>query len=109
MDAPLKYVDLFAGCGGLSLGLEQAGFELALAVEKSPMAGETFYHNFIERISDRTVYEKFSDLKTSVEDQAAKGLVVKELSAVLKSTKVLKDLKGQDIDLVAGGLSLIHI
>jgi len=103
MDAPLKYVDLFAGCGGLSLGLEQAGFELALAVEKSPMAGETFYHNFIERISDRTVYEKFSDLKTSVEDQAAKGLVVKELSAVLKSTKVLKDLKGQDIDLVAGG------
>ena len=41
MPRKLTYVDLFAGCGGLSLGLEEAGFELALAVEKSPMAAET--------------------------------------------------------------------
>ena len=44
------YINLFAGCGGLSLGLEKAGFRLALAVEKSPMAAETFYHNFIKRL-----------------------------------------------------------
>lgn len=103
MAAPLRYVDLFAGCGGLSLGLEQAGFELALAVEKSPMAAETFYHNFIERISDQSDYDTFADAGTSVEDQAARGLVVKELAEVLKSPSVLKDLKAQGIDLVAGG------
>ncbi|NNU15111.1 DNA cytosine methyltransferase [Parvularcula sp. ZS-1/3] len=99
----LKYVDLFAGCGGLSLGLEKAGFELALAVEKSPMAAETFYHNFIERITDRTAYERFASEETSVEEQAAKGLVIKELEAVLESPAVLKKLRDQQIDLVAGG------
>ena len=103
MPSPLKYVDLFAGCGGLSLGLEQAGFELALAVEKSPMAAETFYHNFIERITDKDAYDRFASEATSVQDQAAKKLVVKELSAVLDCKPVLKDLKSQGIDLVAGG------
>ena len=66
MAGPFKYVYLFAGCGGLSLGLEQAGFELALAVEKSPMAAETFYHNFIERITSQAAYDAFAAEATSV-------------------------------------------
>jgi len=44
----LKHIELFAGCGGLSLGLERAGFELALANELSPMAAETFTYNFFK-------------------------------------------------------------
>ena len=48
MGSRLNCIDLFAGCGGLSLGLKQAGFEVKLAIEKSPMAGETYYHNFIQ-------------------------------------------------------------
>ncbi|SVC91935.1 uncharacterized protein METZ01_LOCUS344789, partial [marine metagenome] len=38
-------VDLFAGCGGLSLGLEWAGFEVLLANEKHPDACTTYRAN----------------------------------------------------------------
>jgi DNA (cytosine-5)-methyltransferase 1 len=41
-----NHIELFAGCGGLSLGLEKAGFKLLLANELSPMAAETFSYNF---------------------------------------------------------------
>lgn len=43
----MNHIELFAGCGGLSLGLDLAGFELTLANELSPMAGETFAYNFL--------------------------------------------------------------
>ncbi len=42
----MNHIELFAGCGGLSLGLESAGFELVLGNELSPMAAETFVYNF---------------------------------------------------------------
>lgn len=41
----LSYVDLFAGAGGLSTGLENAGFDLVHAVEIDDDARETFAHN----------------------------------------------------------------
>jgi len=44
----LNHIELFAGCGGLSLGLERAGFEMILANELSPMAAETFTYNFLK-------------------------------------------------------------
>ena len=69
----LKYIDLFSGCGGLSLGLEKAGFELVLAVEKSDMAAETFYQNFIERITDINKWKEFSNGTTPIEEQAKKN------------------------------------
>ena len=40
-----KHIELFAGCGGMSLGLDAAGFDLFMANELSPMAGETFAFN----------------------------------------------------------------
>lgn len=43
------YVDLFAGCGGLSLGLHNAGWQGAFAVEKNQDAFATLRHNLIER------------------------------------------------------------
>jgi DNA (cytosine-5)-methyltransferase 1 len=97
------YIDLFAGCGGLSLGLEQAGFDLVLAVEKSPMAAETFYHNFIERIQSQEDWERFAGEGASTLGQARKKLVVKELSAVLDEKALLRKLLEDNIDLVAGG------
>ena len=44
----MNYIELFAGCGGLSLGLESIGFDLVLANELSPMAGETFAYNHLQ-------------------------------------------------------------
>jgi DNA (cytosine-5)-methyltransferase 1 len=47
-----KFVDLFSGCGGLSLGLSMAGLEGQFAVERDAMAFETFSANFL---SERTL------------------------------------------------------
>jgi len=42
------FVDLFAGCGGLSLGLLQAGWNGLLAIEKDEQAFETLEFNLIK-------------------------------------------------------------
>ncbi len=40
-----RFIDLFAGCGGLSLGLFQAGWQGVFAIEKSPDAFATLKRN----------------------------------------------------------------
>lgn len=44
----LRFCDVFAGCGGLSLGLLEAGHEGIFAIEKSPLAFETLRFNLID-------------------------------------------------------------
>jgi DNA (cytosine-5)-methyltransferase 1 len=44
------YIDIFAGCGGLSLGLHNAGWKGLFAIEKSPHAFQTLEFNLIEKI-----------------------------------------------------------
>ena len=41
-----KYIDLFCGAGGLSLGFEQAGFKNVFAVEFNPEFAKTYHRNF---------------------------------------------------------------
>jgi len=42
-----RYIDLFAGCGGLSLGLHNAGWKGVFAIEKNKDAFETLKYNLI--------------------------------------------------------------
>ena len=44
---PLNYIDIFAGCGGLSLGLCNAGFKGVFAIEKNQDAFSTLKSNLI--------------------------------------------------------------
>jgi DNA (cytosine-5)-methyltransferase 1 len=44
-----RYIDIFAGCGGLSLGLHNAGWEGIFAIEKDNMAFTTLKHNLIDK------------------------------------------------------------
>ena len=42
----MKVIDLFSGCGGLSMGFENAGFEILMALDNMPVAVEIYKKNF---------------------------------------------------------------
>ena len=46
MGAAPTCIDLFCGCGGVTLGLEQAGFRTLAAIDFDPKAMEVFRANF---------------------------------------------------------------
>lgn len=48
----MKVVDLFSGCGGLSLGFQNAGFEIVCAYDNWKYAVETYKKNFNHPIYD---------------------------------------------------------
>ncbi|MFN0036077.1 MAG: DNA cytosine methyltransferase [Saprospiraceae bacterium] len=59
-------LDLFAGCGGLSLGFEAQGFEVA-GFEMDAKAVETYNHNltghcFSEKLTEKTAFEQNYDV-----------------------------------------------
>ncbi|MFH2103867.1 MAG: DNA cytosine methyltransferase [Chloroflexota bacterium] len=44
----MNYIDIFAGCGGISLGLHNAGLKGVFAIEKHPDAFLTLKHNLLD-------------------------------------------------------------
>lgn len=47
----LTFIDLFAGCGGMSLGFQRAGFLALGGIEKDPTAAATYANNFHTELS----------------------------------------------------------
>ena len=57
-DGSLTSIDLFAGCGGLSLGLHRAGWSGVFAIERDPMAFDTLQSNLV---GEESVYNAYAD------------------------------------------------
>ncbi len=72
-------IDLFSGCGGLSIGLEQAGYTVVLSVDNDQWALETHRHNLPGAAIDL------------------------DLSDPERIEDLVRLLEGLPIDLVAGG------
>lgn len=49
--SPPRVLDLFAGCGGLSLGFQRAGYSIAAALELDPLAAESHANNLFKHLS----------------------------------------------------------
>lgn len=90
MNNSKTYIDLFSGCGGLSLGLHNAGWKGAFAIEKSEDAFKTLEHNLIKKKKHfdwpNWLDQKHHDINQVLEDHSEN----------------LTALRGK-IDLVAGG------
>ena len=56
----LTFVDLFSGAGGLSLGLQAAGFKGVLAVEIEPTAVGTYRRNLGHAVVDRDIRDQLT-------------------------------------------------
>ena len=90
MKMEYKYIDIFAGCGGLSLGLHNAGWNGIFAIEKNSDAFKTLKFNLID---EKNHFSWVEWLEKSNHD----------INVVIEKHKdELKKLSGQ-IPLVVGG------
>ena len=92
-------VDLFAGCGGLSLGLELAGFQPLLVNELSPEAMGTYLTNRERQHPLLASKYNLRDVKTLVANDAA---LLRGFAAGFKRDYKVDVSKGE-LDLVVGG------
>ena len=90
-----RFVDAFAGCGGLSLGLKRAGWRGVFAIEKDPMAFETLDANFPSGAGEggQWSYDWPSGIERSAWD-------IDDL--LMNRVEALEALAGQ-VELLAGG------
>ena len=89
-----KFIDLFAGCGGLSLGLEMAGFEPIFVNELDPNAMQSYLIN-------RPEFSALSQPKGNSYDIFDVTARDGKLQALVGHVK--NDLAVKDLDLVVGG------
>lgn len=105
--SPLSFVDLFAGCGGLSLGLAEAGLEPAFAVERSPMAALTYLANFhpesLTDASDQAGSLVQLDTPSAVTEAIESGVVVQDILRLVDLIENGDVNLPLPLDVVAGG------
>lgn len=102
----MKHIELFAGCGGLSIGMKSAGFKLTLANEVSPMAAETFAYNLLkEDLSRKNISHSFW-IKSKFEKNNPQRLREDYREVVLlPKSEIFSDMpKSQDYKDLKGGL-----
>lgn len=90
MEKLLIHIDIFAGCGGISLGLHNSGWKGLFAIEKDEMAFETLKYNLIEKRKHFNWPTWFPQKNYDL------------LKFIKKYERQLKKLRGK-IDLVVGG------
>lgn len=76
----MKYIDLFCGCGGLSLGFKQAGFTSVAGIDFNAAASRTYCLNFPE---SKAICVDIMEMD--------KGLILKNLGNIA------------DVDVIIGG------
>ena len=97
-----SYADLFAGCGGLSLGLEWAGFRRTTAIELSTDAALSYFHNLVCR-EEKTPFQ-WSTFLDSPELQVTTGLLVGNIKQRFDDFLASCQERSQSsVDLIAGG------
>ena len=74
---PPRVLDLFAGCGGLSLGFHAAGFQLLGAIEFDPIAAATYARNFHPEAASR--YAVARDIIKTEPEELARDLGLRSL------------------------------
>ena len=73
----MEIIDLFSGIGGLSLGFEQAGFEVISAIDMWPDAIKTYNHNRKEKVGQVVTVEEFNEsiLPTLLKKHKVTGII----------------------------------
>lgn len=93
-----KFIDLFAGCGGLSLGLEQAGFHPIFVNELNNDARESYLKNREEEYSYLRDGFELDDVKKLVTNSS----LLNDLIGKFKTVHDV-DISNGELDLLVGG------
>jgi DNA (cytosine-5)-methyltransferase 1 len=87
-------------CGGL--GIQKAGFEHLFAVERSPMAAQTYFKNIVAGDTyTEDVWKKHLELDKFAMMSA--GLLVGDIANIYADDDLCDRLRKEKIDLIVGG------
>ena len=87
----MKVIDLFAGCGGMSLGFQNAGFEVISAYDNWQSAVDVYSHNFDHPIKllDLSQLEDYTEFKQHHADIIIGGPPCQDFSSAGKRDETL--------------------